>query len=269
MSLPRLFKPLKRFRAQLKSDLLKQQLESWFESPAGQRMLTNQSQLLQQILSRIFGYHLLYSGDTRLVDVVKASSIKYKVFLNSKNAGSQLCSNIHSLPIQTNSTDLVILQHSLDNENDPFQILREASRVILPNGSLVVIGFNPLSLWGIWKLSMWFSVKPPWTQRFISPYRLSEWLDVLDFDVIGYESASFVPPISFGSRNFVLNGLDSLLAKTLPQRGGFYLLVAKKRVSCITPIQLQKVRRRGNILPIPLAGKVSSKSNKTSIIQDS
>ena len=54
----------------------------------------------------------------------------------------------HELPIATQSIDLVVLPHVLEFADEPHQILREVDRVLMPEGRLVIVGFNPWSLWG-------------------------------------------------------------------------------------------------------------------------
>ena len=53
------------------------------------------------------------------------------------------------LPIETNSIDLVLLPHILEFSSNPHQILREVQRVLMPEGHVIVCGFNPRSLWGV------------------------------------------------------------------------------------------------------------------------
>lgn len=253
MGLPRLLKPFGRPQP----ENIKNALATWFESELGKQLIQKQSDLLERVLPKFFGYHLIYSGFAHLESVLESSPIKHKVFLNEASKHTQLTSNIHKLPFQTDSTDVMVLQHSFDFEEDPFQVLREATRIILPNGNLIIIGFNPWSLWGVWRAVLFRSASVPWSTRFISPYRLSEWLNILGFDVVGCESGFHMPPIAALGEKESFNWVDRLGSAWLAQRGAFYLLVAKKRVSCITPIRLQSRVRRSKILPISAAGKHS------------
>ena len=47
------------------------------------------------------------------------------------------------------SLDLVVLPHALELARDPHLALREVERVLVPEGRVVIIGFNPASLWGL------------------------------------------------------------------------------------------------------------------------
>ena len=258
MALPRLSKPLGRPQ---NSDA-KLSLESWFESELGKGFLARQKGILDEVLPRLFGYHLIYSGLEHLSDLVHSSPIKHKVILSLKSSQATLNGSAHQLAILSNSTDVMVLHHSLDFEKDPSQVLREASRVVLPNGNLIIIGFNPWSFWGLWRSFLFRSSKAPWTSRFISPYRLAEWLNILDFDVVACESGFYKPPVSRFNKQDSLKWLETIGAAWFAQRGGFYILLAKKRVSCITPIHLQQRRKRSQVLPITAAGRFSKNESQ-------
>src|SRR5207244_2234170 len=47
------------------------------------------------------------------------------------------------------SLDLVVLPHSLELARDPHLTLREVERVLMPEGRVVILGFNPASLWAL------------------------------------------------------------------------------------------------------------------------
>ena len=53
------------------------------------------------------------------------------------------------LPIVSDSIDAVLLPHILEFATDPYAIVREADRVLVGEGRLLVLGFRPWSLWGL------------------------------------------------------------------------------------------------------------------------
>jgi ubiquinone/menaquinone biosynthesis C-methylase UbiE len=53
------------------------------------------------------------------------------------------------LPFATQSLDLVVLPHVLEFAAEPHQVLREVERVLIPEGQVIICGFNPSSLWGM------------------------------------------------------------------------------------------------------------------------
>jgi SAM-dependent methyltransferase len=60
----------------------------------------------------------------------------------------QLLCRFDELPFDTQSIDLLTLPHVLEFSEDPHEVLREVSRVLMPEGRVVVTCFNPMSLWG-------------------------------------------------------------------------------------------------------------------------
>ena len=52
------------------------------------------------------------------------------------------------LPFEAQSVDLIVMPHTLEFTSDPHRLLREAERVLMPEGQLIILGFNSLSLWG-------------------------------------------------------------------------------------------------------------------------
>ena len=74
-------------------------------------------------------------------------------------------------------------------------MLREAYRVIRPEGQIVIAGFNPFSLYGA-KRYFGRAQRPPWNGNFIALYRLKDWLTLLGFEVVGGRLDAYAPPFS-------------------------------------------------------------------------
>ena len=50
-----------------------------------------------------------------------------------------------ALPLATDSVDALLLPHTLELHDNPHEVLREVARVLIPEGHVVVLGFNPVS----------------------------------------------------------------------------------------------------------------------------
>jgi len=121
----------------------------WFESALGQYMLDAERQFYDQHVINIFGYHALQIG-LHNIDLLCQSRIPALIH-TSKEEG-QVFSETEYMPFDSDSVDLVCLPHSLEFCVDPHQSLREVARILVPEGYLLLTGFNPISPWGLRRL---------------------------------------------------------------------------------------------------------------------
>jgi len=83
-------------------------------------------------------------------------------------------------PIECESIDILILPHLIEFESDPHRVLKEADRVLKPEGRVVILGFNPWNLEGL--LPAWRHPPPTWNTRFVGCLQIMEWLNLLKFE---------------------------------------------------------------------------------------
>lgn len=100
---------------------------------------------------------------------------------------------LSQLPFSKRSLDLVMLPHTLDFSHDPHSVLSEAKRVLRPGGKLVLIGFNPYSLWGIRHFAARRTV--PWSGHFLRLSRIKDWMKLLDLEIECGQFMAYVPPV--------------------------------------------------------------------------
>ena len=84
-----------------------------------------------------------------------------------------------ALPFATESIDTLILPHVLEFEPDRHQVLREAERVLKPEGRLLVLGLNP---WCPRRLLQLHCRSSFWNARLMPSHQLLDWLSLLKFD---------------------------------------------------------------------------------------
>ena len=101
------------------------------------------------------------------------------------------------LPFATQSLDLVVLPHVLEFAQEPHQILREVERVLIPEGQIIVTGFNPASLWGARQAATRLVSRPflPQSGELISVPRLKDWLKLLNMEVHPGHFGCYAPPL--------------------------------------------------------------------------
>jgi SAM-dependent methyltransferase len=164
-----------------------------------------------------------------------------------------LKADFRDLPIAVNSIDLVVLPHVLEFTDDPHQILREVVRVLVPEGQVIISGFNPWSLLGLKRIAPSARAQVPWSGRFINLPRLKDWLSLLSFDVIGGRMHSYLPPFSQEQWLRLFSFLDKAGDRWWPFAGGIYLLQAVKRVRgmrVITPSWRPAIAANGNVVAL-------------------
>ncbi|MFN3713029.1 MAG: class I SAM-dependent methyltransferase [Alcanivoracaceae bacterium] len=227
----------------------------WLDSDSGQAMLAEQRLLLDDILVRSVGYHALQCGVGRSQPLLGGTRIRRHHYLGRRDdPGASVVGDPACLPFANHSLDLVLMHHSLDFEANPHEVLREATRTLIPGGTLVVIGFNPFSLWGLTRLLRIGSGRLPWLARFLPAQRVHDWLGVLGLELEGYESAHYVMPLAEAGRSrFSL--VEQLGRRFWPRRGAFYILVARKRAAMIRPLRPRFAlpERSPQVIPVPLA----------------
>ena len=150
------------------------------------------------------------------------------------------------LPLASQSVDLVTLPHVLEGHEHPHEVLREAERVLVPEGHIVISGFNTGSLW---RLRQMFtgSNEAPWDLKFIGLLRLRDWLRVLGFELNGGKFGCYAPPFRQKLWLDRFAFMEKAGARWWPIAGGVYVVRAVKRthgMRLITPTWRQERARR-------------------------
>ncbi len=218
----------------------------WSETALGRRLIQEEQIWLDSTLQDVFGYHAVQIGPMPL-DALRANRMSCRARVvwpangervalgSSDDAGtiSAVAGSAHELPFLTESLDLLVLPHTLEVAADAHHLLREAQRVLIPEGRIVITGFNPLSLWAVRKNSRSVNRFPPSGHSWISLPRLKDWLKLLNFDLgAGGASAfgAYVPPFESESWLARADWMDAAGRRWWPMAGGVYFLMAVKRV---------------------------------------
>ncbi len=237
-----------------------QQLQEWYLTPAGQNLYKQLLFKLDELLPSLFGYHALQIGElAEDIDLMSSSRIGQKIYMTLNANKGNVVANSLALPFPANTLDLIVLPHTLDISPKPHQVLREIHRVMISEGHLVLIGFNPFSMMGVSKLIFLRSQRAPWSAHFFTPRRLKDWLSLLGFKLVATEHVGIQPPIQnvrFQQRMKFLSKADKF---GLGRLGGLQIFIAKKRELTLTPtLQPWKPRRR--MIPVNVAEPTARKT---------
>jgi SAM-dependent methyltransferase len=219
-------------------------LRDWFQTPLGQYLLEKERAYLDEVTRDIFGFHALQLGLSD-VDLLRENRITHKMRV-AKSGAVDLHASSHDLPIATHSIDLVLLAHMLEFDDEPHAILREVDRVLMPEGRLVIVGFNPWSLWGL-RSALGFSREQfPWNGRFLSLLRVKDWLALLGFEVNAGRLIAYAPPFDSERWRRRYGFMEPAGDRWWAVGGAVYMLQAIKRVKgmrLITPAWQEKAAR--------------------------
>ncbi len=232
---------------------LSESLTHWFSYGAGLSVSNLESALLKNLSKDIFGYHLILIEDFgNISKAFQECPVNCQTILR-ESIKSPEKSSIHArgeeMPLANDSIDLAVLPHTLDFSEDPQQILRETERVLIPEGRLLIVGFNPISLWGVWRIFFRKFSKIPWCAHFFTQRRISDWLSLLGFDIECVDVCSFFPPVKNRPLQKYFSSIEKFGSKYLTMVAGIYVVRAVKRVSTVRPIEsrwanLQKFGKR-------------------------
>ena len=224
-------------------------LSEWFDSPLGQLLVDKERDCLDGELGDLFGYHLLQLSVARQLDLTQASRISHRFALYPQATQNPIVTGVADfthLPLPPNTVDLVILHHALDFSQKPHQVLRESAGVLISQGHLVVVGFNPWSLLGLWRwLTRFFSDAPQWRHQSLRLGRVLDWLAVLDFEPVAVRQGFYCPPTHKSGVTKYLQWMERWGKRLCLPWGGFYVIVARKDSVAITPIKPQWQVYRG------------------------
>lgn len=217
-------------------------LEQWFETPLGRQLLTEEQRILDKELSCMFGYHLMQLSINRHIRLFEDSRIChcFSIGAGSPGVDSDVAaySSLDALPLEDESVDVTILHHVLEFSHNPHQVLREASRVTIPRGYLIIFGFNPISSMGMLKpLAQLFSSSPIWKRNSLRKGRITDWLQFLDCNTLRTLDGIYNLPLQRRRYLAYSARVNQLLQQWGVPFGNFYCLVARKDRGCLTPIR--------------------------------
>jgi len=263
------------------------ELGSWLQTPPGRYLLAWEQRRLDQAVTDAFGFHALQLGLPE-VQALRANRMPHRWVASDTlyapeslalppRLDSQITTqsgveplSLHcefdALPFPNASIDLVVLPHALELARDPHQTLREVERVLVPEGRVVIAGFNPASLWGLrqraghMKRGMGLGrdqdLYLPSAGDFIGYWRLRDWLRLLSFEVESGRFGCWRPPLKSEAWLQRFEWMDRIGDRWWPVLGSVYFVVAVKRVRGMRLVGLvRKDRRKVRGAPAVLANR--------------
>lgn len=237
-------------------------LAAWFTTPQGSYVLGWERAQFDSAVEDVFGFRAVQIGLPEL-DFLRQNRIPFRFSL-ALEPGASLAADPLQMPLASQSVDLLILPHVLEFHHNPHEVLREAERVLRPEGQVVISGFNPMSLW---RGRQWFTARHagmPWEARFIGLFRLRDWLRVLGFELNGGNFGCYAPPFTQQLWLERFSFMEKAGSRWWPILGGVYVVRGIKRVHgmrLVTPAWRRERARRRALAAVPQRSNGHARSN--------
>jgi SAM-dependent methyltransferase len=248
-------------------------LGPWLETPVGNYVRAWQQSRLDMLTADIFGFNAVQIG-LREINALQASRMPNKWLTDTHmpsgtqdggHAPTVLVHDFAELPFASQSLDLVVLPHVLEFAEEPHQILREVERVLIPEGQVIVCGFNPASLWGLRQVAGRLTGAHflPQHGEFISLPRLKDWLKLLSMEVNRGHFGCYAPPCLTEKWLNRFSFMEQAGDRWWPYLGAVYMVQAIKRVRgmrLVGPVWSKKMVRAPN--GVPATNRIQRDTNK-------
>ena len=226
-------------------------LDAWLAGPLGRTLLAAERAATAAALEQVFGTQFLQIGQWGPLDgFMPLARTPRRALAAEPGAHGDLVCHASSLAVQSQSIDAVLLPHTLEFEPEPHEVLREVERVLVGEGHLLVLGFEPAGAWAVRHYGSLHGF-PPGLVRLLSRGRLRDWLRLLGFEVLEARRFLHTPPIVRLQGTALARVLEYGGVRCDGRLGAVYLLKARKRVYSLTPVR--PMRRRARALVGALA----------------
>jgi SAM-dependent methyltransferase len=227
-------------------------LSKWLKTPTGRYAMGWEIAQFDAMVADIFGYNAAQLGllefdtlrNNRMpflfgvedpyehVGLLVGEAESTEPGSDTPSTRALVLTRLEELPFASQSLDLIVLPHALEFAEDPHQVLREVERVLIPEGQLIVTGFNPSSLWGARQLAGRALDAPflPRAGQFLRLARLKDWLKLLGFEVNRGRFGCYRPPLRSEKWLARFAFLDRAGDRWWPFWGSVYMVSAIKRV---------------------------------------
>lgn len=229
----------------------RQLFQSWYEGELGQHLRDVELTEIEREIDHAVGYYLVIQSPIKDLELKQhrlRETILIAPDLELGAPRNTVVARANELPFEPDGIDVHVMHHTLDLSLMPHDDLREAARTLLPSGKLIIIGFNPWSLWG---LRRFFSkrTKAPWNAQFIGHSRLEDWLKVAGLTLDTKRFIAYEPPLNRSRWRRRFAWLESFLKPLKLPFGGVYIMTAIKQTPRYIPLKPRWKSARVHVPP--------------------
>jgi hypothetical protein len=121
-----------------------EKLKTWYQTSVGQACAQRLLGECHALLDSAYGYYALQIGLATPNWLTAATHIRHH-FCLSQESTTSFQASFTELPLQTENIDLLILNHVLEFQEDPTNLLEAALHSLIPNGYLLICSVEKAS----------------------------------------------------------------------------------------------------------------------------
>ena len=220
-------------------ETLLKQMDIWYRTPLGTYLLEAEQTALSSYLKDRGGQRVLQLGGPSEASLCPNNPYLHHIRIGPERhsvfKGPSVRASFDALPFLPQSLDVILFPHLLELISNPQQCIHQAESLLKAGGRLIILGFNPFSLWGLYKL-LSSSKSLPWDAAFITPAHIKQLLKQEGLSIQSSISLFFRPPFESAvtlDRWIITDSLGPLL---WPDNGAVYLIEAQKQVAPLISI---------------------------------
>ena len=209
-------------------------LESFYHTPLGRAAAIRLRLRMSALWGTCEGQTILGAGYADPLLPLWVSSARTCISLQPQSAGAlpfasgrgnaSTLSPEDRFPFAEGSFDRIVLLHALEEAENPRAVLREAWRVLAPEGRIVIATANRRSIWSLAENKA-FGQGRPWTRR-----QLIRFANDSLFQVTASTTAVHMPPVNWSFITAAAGTWEQVGETVMPALGGVVLVEAVKRL---------------------------------------
>ena len=214
---------------------------TFYTSAPVQSLFRRELAALAPIVSGVYGNHGLFLRAHAAAPSALPAHLLGKMvdlaLVERQFAGEARCDPAQ-LPFASESFKLLIAQHVFEQIDRPDECAAELARVLSPEGVVLILGFNPISLW-----RPWLALNAPRGASALHLRSARAWQHMLAREQVDTLQVRYPGTLRPRVEHLQDPPESSLLAHTLGCIGSSWLLLARKRRSTLTPLRLRSAPR--------------------------
>lgn len=223
-------------------------LNDFYKTSLGISFLKIEKKFIDQSIDDVFGFYAVQVGASSY-DFLNSNRIKNQFVVDILS--SDIIAEFHSLPLESDSIDLLVAPHILDYSIYPQESLKEIIRVLKPGGHLVITMFNYYSLFSFFNLLRKNYYKTLSNKNTIS--RIKDWLNLLNIKIVSSKLGFYNLPLENDKliNKFVF--LENAFQRWLPFTGSIIMIHGVKTISSINlikPSWNKKFKKKEKLLSV-------------------